>query len=119
MKYRNNPVLAVIAGFGVSMGLIWLPIIGPFAAGIVAGIIAGTARKGAVLALISGIIGLVIFSLAAIGFSQVLGSALGGSSQISHSVGLGLTVVILILDALNLIIITIAGYIGGLVSHRI
>ena len=100
--------LAVLLGFLTMIVLGWIPVIGSFIAGLVAGLIVrGGAGRGATAGFLTGILGALIIAAVL----MVLGTAsLGG---LGFLVGFGLSVVVVLLSLVGAIIALIGGAIGG------
>ncbi len=113
-------MVAIAAGFGLSIVLAWLPLLGPLIAGTVAGMMMdGGPRKGAVAGFLGGLIAMLVLSIAFFGFGQVIGSLVSnGSLAISQGLGIGLSLAFIILDLSSLILITIGGFLGGTLTYE-
>jgi hypothetical protein len=104
--------LAVFLGFLTMIVLGWIPIIGSFIAGLVAGLIArGGVGRGATARFLTGISGALIIAV----MLMVLGTAfLGG---LGFLVGFGLSIVVILLSLVGAILALMGGAISGAIRR--
>ena len=90
----------------------WIPIIGSFFAGLVAGLIArGGPGRGALAGFLTGIIGALLIAAVL----MLLGTAFLGA--LGFLVGLGLSIIVVLLSLFGAIIAVIGGTIGGAIRR--